>query len=151
MAIPVHSSKAAAAQLLPAPLSWGCHPRHGPASQTDPRYFRQNKPKRQSKTHSRPQKPNRASTGKTGPYLTPCSPLTHARNGSQLKSPVFGNRGYPDVDPESHKRGRSSEGTWEAAGTALTPTPKPWALAGIEVILSGGRKLYLKGAQLQRS
>lgn len=114
MAIPVHSSKAAAAQLPPAPLSWGCHPRHGLASQTDPRYFRRNKPERQSKTHSRPQKPNRASTGKTGPYLTPCSPLTHARNGSQLKSPVFGNLGYPDVDPESRKRGRSSEGTWEA-------------------------------------
>ena len=150
MAIPVRGSKAAAAQLLPAPLSWGCHPQRRRASQTDFRYFSWNKPKKQSKTRSRPQMPNRASTGKTGPYLTPCFPLAHACNSSQLKSPVFGNQGYPDVEPESHKRGQSSEGTWEAAGTELTPTPNTCALAGIDVTVSGGRKLYLKGAQLQR-
>lgn len=87
--------------------------------------------------------------GKTSPYLTPCSPLAYARKGSQLKSPVFGNQGYPDVDPESQKHGQSSEGTWEAAGTELTPTPSACALTGIAVIFLGGKWL-LKGAQPQR-
>lgn len=78
----------------------------------------------------------------------PCLPPTYTHKSSQMKSPVFGSRGYPGADPE-HTSGWSSEGTWEAAGTELTPTPNACALAGTDVALSGERKLYLKGAELQ--
>lgn len=80
--------------------SWGSHPQPCQARQANLRYFRQNKPKKQRKTHSRPQEPNPASTGKTSPCLTLCFPLTHTHKSSQLKSPVFGSWGCPDADPE---------------------------------------------------
>lgn len=104
--------------------SWGSHPRHHQARQTNLRYFRQNKPKKQSKTHSRPQEPNCASTGKTGPGLTPCLPLTHTHKSSQLKSPVFGSQGYLDADPEHTSVAGAQKERGKLQGLSLHPHPK---------------------------
>lgn len=103
--------------------SWGSHPWHRQATQTNLRYFRQNKPKKQRKTHSRPQEPNPASTGKTGLCLTPFFPLTHTHKSSQLKSPVFGSQGYPDADPEHTSVAGAQKERGKLQGLSLHPHP----------------------------
>lgn len=128
--------------------SWASHPQHCQARQTNLRHFRQNKPKKQRKTHCRPQEPNSASTGKTSPCVTPGFPLTPTTraaswNPQHLQSRSSWRRAG------ALKGGWGSEGTWEAAGIELTPTPNACALAGTDVTLSGERKLCLKGAELQ--
>lgn len=104
--------------------SSGSPPQPCQARQTNLKYFRQNKPKKQRKTHSRPQEPNSASTGKTSVCLSPCfPPPTH--KSSQLKSPVFGTQGYPDADPEHTSGPGAQEERGKLQGLSSHPQPMP--------------------------
>lgn len=128
--------------------SSGSPPQHRQARQTNLRYFRENKPKK-AKENTFQTSRAKFCLYRENQSMSDPLPSPHPHTGAASWNPQDLAARLSWCRPRAHKWAWSSGGTWEAAGTELPPTPNACALAGTDVTLSGERRLYLKGAELQ--
>lgn len=117
-----------------------------PSSPAGLRCFHQNKPGKPSRTHSRPQKPNRISTGKNTPHPTPCSPLAHTHTRAANWNPECL---AMEAALTSHNMAGLREDVgccWDGATQSSylqTPTNDTCTSTDLDMINPGGRELHL--------